>query len=169
MPNGYEFLKMQDPAWAAKIQPNDAQRISRGIEVFLETGRPLSEWQARPRIPVLPEPPVKVLLLPPKEIVRERIAARMPALAAAVESEVRAIMDLPRELPVMRADGVLEMSAYFRGEISREAAIDLWRKKIEQGNMKRQYTWFRTQFQADITIAHAPTEHDLDRIISDNT
>jgi tRNA dimethylallyltransferase len=165
MPNGYEFLQKNDPDWAAKISLNDTQRISRGIEVFLATGKPLTYWQSRPNIPVLPKVPHKILILPPKEIVLERIRARMKVLDINSENEVRAIMDLPRELPIMRADGVLEISKYLRGEISREDAIALWRRKIERGNCKRQYTWFRTQFSADTIIPRIPNDEDVDLIV----
>jgi tRNA dimethylallyltransferase len=165
MPGAYEFLQKQDPEWAAKIAPGDTQRIARGVEVFLETGRPLSEWQRRPRVRVLPAEPRKVLLLPPRDVVRQRIADRMPALARKVIDEVRAIMDLPRELPVMRADGVLEIAAYLRGEISYDAAVERWRMKIIRGNMKRQYTWFRTQFSADVEISRAPADADIEHVL----
>jgi tRNA dimethylallyltransferase len=165
MENGYEFLQKHDPAWAAKISKNDRQRIVRGIEVFLATNRPLSEFQSRPNIPVLPRAPHKVLILPPKEIVLGRIAERMKVLDNNSEDEVRAIMDLPPELPVMRADGVLEISKYLRGEISRDQAIELWRRKIESGNCKRQYTWFRNQFTADAIIPRIPTTADVEAVL----
>ncbi|MDR2413005.1 MAG: tRNA (adenosine(37)-N6)-dimethylallyltransferase MiaA [Rickettsiales bacterium] len=161
MQNGYEFLKQHDPQWAVKISPNDRQRIARGIEVFLATGRTLSEFQSRPNIRILPEIPHKILILPPKEVVLERIARRMKILDVNSENEVRAIMNLPRDLPVMRADGVLEISKYLRGEISRDEAMNQWRRKIERGNCKRQYTWFRTQFSADAVIDHLPTDADI--------
>jgi tRNA dimethylallyltransferase len=165
MKNGYEFLKEHDPQWAAKISANDTQRITRGIEVFLATGRPLSYFHSRPCVPILPEVPRKILILPPREIVSQRIACRMEILDKNSELEVRAIMNLPQELPIMRADGVLEISRYLRGEISRGQAMELWRRKIERGNCKRQYTWFRTQFSADIIIDHIPTDEDLENVL----
>ena len=165
MQNGYEFLQRHDPQWAAKISPNDKQRVARGVEVFLATGRPLSEFQSGANVPVLPSMPHKILILPPKQIVLERIATRMKVLDKNSENEVRAIMNLPRELPVMRADGVLEISKYLRGEISRDEAMELWRRKIERGNCKRQYTWFSTQFTADTIINHIPTEKDLEVVL----
>jgi tRNA dimethylallyltransferase len=169
MPDGHEFLTKHDPDLAARISPNDRQRISRGIEVFLETGRPLSWWQKQPRKSIFQgdgsSRAIKILILPPKEITLQRIAERMPALDANSENEVRALMNLPPGLPVMRADGVFEIASYLRGETTREAAMEAWRRKIERGNMKRQYTWFRTQFSPDITIPRIPSDEDLEMVL----
>ncbi|MDR0803568.1 MAG: tRNA (adenosine(37)-N6)-dimethylallyltransferase MiaA [Rickettsiales bacterium] len=158
---GFADLQKIDPVWAAKINPNDRQRITRGVEVFLQTGRPLSQWQSAPNVPVLPAPPKVILILPPREIVLQRIATRMTALNKNAEMEVRGIMNLPDNLPIKRADGVAEISKYLRGEIPKDAALELWRRKIERGNAKRQYTWFRTQLKPDAVINNIPTEMDL--------
>ena len=171
----YEYLQQIDPAWAGKISPNDRQRIVRGIEVFLSTGRPLSEWQRAPRVPVISGPITKILILPDREMLRRRIAERMPALAKSAIAEVKDILEKSRRsvseggwdtaLPVMKADGILEISRYLSGEISLDAAIDLWRAKICSHNMKHQYTWFKTNFQADIVIDHIPTDADIDIVL----
>jgi len=143
------------------ITYSDPQRQARALEVFLETGKTLEEWHKLPLEPVLPERPFSVLILPPKDIVRQRIADRMPVLAKSVLDEVRAVMDLSPDLPITRADGVREMAEYIRGETDFDTAMTNWRRKIESGTMKRQYTWFRTQFAPDLIIDHIPTEQDL--------
>ncbi|MCL2331357.1 MAG: hypothetical protein FWC61_02315, partial [Proteobacteria bacterium] len=163
----YEYLKTIDAPWAAAINKNDTQRIVRGIEVFRSTGRPLSEWQNAPRIPMLPAPPLKILIMPDRGLLRERISARMPDLAQSVLTEVGDILEsgFDKSLPIWKADGILEISRYLRGEIDFDAAVDLWRAKICNHNMKHQYTWFKTNFAPDIVIDHIPTEKDLDLIL----
>ena len=163
----FEYLCEIDEAWANKINKNDRQRIVRGIEVFRATGKTLSEWQAAPRVPMLPDAPIKILILPTREQLRKRIAARMPELAKSVLTEVGELLkkNPAPNLPIMKADGIAEISRYLRGEISFDAAVDLWRIKICNHNMKHQYTWFKTNFAADIIIDHIPQKEDLNEIL----
>ena len=60
-----------------------------------------------------------------------------------------------------RAIGAEQVCAYLRGEIDRKTAIENWITKTNQ-YAKRQRTWFRTQFFADLTIDHIPNNDDLD-------
>lgn len=46
--NVHHFLRQIDPILGNKLKENDSQRIGRAVEVFLQTGKPLSEWQALP-------------------------------------------------------------------------------------------------------------------------
>jgi len=173
----YEYLRQVDPVWAEKISPNDTQRIVRGIEVFQSTGKPLSEWQKAPRVPVIQDPITKILILPDRELLRRRIAERMPALAKSVLAEVDDILKKSQRstseggwgpaLPIMKADGILEISRYLSGEISFDDAVELWRAKICSHNMKHQYTWFKSNFRPDIVLDHIPTDADIDAILQE--
>ena len=60
--------------------------------------------------------------------------------------EVRALMgrDLPHGLPIMKAVGVRELSAYLRGETELDDALDIMRQAT-RNYAKRQLTWFRNQ------------------------
>ncbi|MCL2749203.1 MAG: tRNA (adenosine(37)-N6)-dimethylallyltransferase MiaA [Alphaproteobacteria bacterium] len=168
LPAAYEYLQEIDPTWADKISKNDRQRIVRGIEVFQSTGKPLSEWQSAPRVPIILDPITKILISPDRELLRQRIAERMPALAKSVLEEVGDILkkNWDAALPIMKADGIAEISRYLAGDISLEEAVDLWRIKICNHNMKHQYTWFRTNFHPDIVIDHIPTDTDIDTILN---
>ncbi|MCL2018089.1 MAG: tRNA (adenosine(37)-N6)-dimethylallyltransferase MiaA [Alphaproteobacteria bacterium] len=163
----YEYLQKIDPVWAGKISQNDRQRITRGIEVFQATNRPLSEWQSAPRVPVITDDITKILILPDRELLRQRIADRMPELAKSVLKEVGAILEKnwSPDLPIMKADGILEISRFLSGKISFDVAIDLWRIKICNHNMKHQYTWFKANFRPDIVIDHIPTDADIERVL----
>jgi tRNA dimethylallyltransferase len=77
-------LAPYDPAAAARIAPQDRQRITRALEVVLATGRPLSAWQADP---VAPNPLAAatrfVALVPARAPLRDRIAVRARQMVAA--------------------------------------------------------------------------------------
>lgn len=136
-----------DAPTAAKLKPQDSQRISRAYEVLIGTGHGLAYWQAQPT-PALQGWQVRMILLdPPRAELQTSIAVRFDAMleAGAIE-EVRALLaqDLPPDLPLLRAYGVPELAAYLRGEITLEEA----RQRTIQASFqytKRQMTWFRHQ------------------------
>lgn len=152
---------------ARAIVPNcragDPQRIARAIEVFLETGRHLSEWQKMPRVGAIIPTPFRILINPPIDELRARIAARIPEMisgGAIVEAEYI----IKNDFDPRRAIGAEQLCAYLRGDLSRDAAIENWITKTNQ-YAKRQRTWFKTQFFADLAINHIPNESDLDLVI----
>ncbi len=152
---------------ARAIVPNcragDPQRIARAIEVFLETGRHLSEWQKMPRVGAITPTPFRILINPPIDELRARIAARIPEMisgGAIVEAEYI----IKNDFDTRRAIGAEQLCAYLRGDLSRDAAIENWITKTNQ-YAKRQRTWFKTQFFADLAINHIPNESDLDLVI----
>jgi tRNA dimethylallyltransferase len=135
-----------DPATAAGLRPSDGQRLARAWEVWRGTGRGLAEWQAMPA--EVPAWRFRMILLdPPRVDLRAAIAARFAGMieAGAVE-EVRALVALGLDpaLPAMRAQGVPELSAFLRGEMSLADAEG--RAVLASGQYtKRQATWFRNR------------------------
>ena len=117
-------LAKVDPASAARIKPNDGQRIARAWEVWRGTGMGLAAWQRR-TLPPAPWRFFAIRLDPPRETLRAAIATRFAAMleAGAIE-EVRALLaqNLDVSLPAMRAHGVPELSAYLRGTLTLEDA-----------------------------------------------
>ncbi len=142
-----------DPETAAKLQPGDSQRVARGYEVLLSTGRGLAFWQSQPTERLSGWRVKMILLDPPREILREAIAARFSAMlgAGAIE-EVRGFLalGLGAEWPLMRAHGVPELAAFLRGEISLGVATERAVLATQQYT-KRQMTWFRHQKLVDST------------------
>ena len=137
-------LTKVDPATAARIKPNDSQRIARAWEVWRGTGMGLAAWQNRTLAPA-PWRFFALRLDPPREPLRLAIAQRFEAMRGdgAIE-EVRALLDLNLDpaLPAMRAHGVPEISAYLRGTMSLEESGR--RTELVTGQYtKRQATWFR--------------------------
>ena len=154
LPAAIAHLRLQelDPAAAAKLRRTDTTRVQRALEVVQSTGKPLSDWQASreggigDRIALTP-----MLLLPPRDWLRDRCDARFDAMiAAGALAEVEALLarDLDPDLPAMRAIGVPELSAHLRGETTLETAIALAQTATRQ-YAKRQYNFFRGQFPAD--------------------
>ncbi len=136
-----------DPATAARLAPNDSQRIGRALEVFRLTGTPMSALLDRAQ-PVLPYRVLQLALIPSdRAVLHQRIAARFDAmLAAGLIDEVeclRRTYALTPDLPAMRAVGYRQAWAYLDGEIDlrelREQGIAATRQLA-----KRQLTWLRS-------------------------
>ena len=143
--------------------PTDPQRTARALEVFLETGTPLSEWQKLPRRGALIPDAYKILVLPEKEILLKRIADRIPEmLSGSALNEAKHIIS--NDLNPDRAIGATQLCKMLRGEISKQEAIDNWITKTNQ-YAKRQRTWFRGQYGADFEILHVPTDTDIENVI----
>jgi tRNA dimethylallyltransferase len=144
----YAFLTREDPAAARRLRPADTARIARALEVVRSTGRALAEWQEdrtggiRARIALRP-----LILLPPRDWLYARCDARFEAMfTSGGVAEVEALLArrLPAWLPVMRAIGVSQITAFLSGQLSREEALAAGRQATRR-YAKRQYTWFRHQ------------------------
>lgn len=135
------------------FKATDPQRVARAVEVLLQTGRQLTDWQKLPRIGAITPTPYKILINPDMDELRPRIAARIPEMwAGGAVDEARDI--IAANWDSRRAIGAAQLCAYLRGNIDREQCIADWTTKTNQ-YAKRQRTWFRTQFTADLEINHA--------------
>ena len=141
-------LERLDPEAAARLNPADAVRTSRALEVVLSTGRTLAEWQERSeggignRVMLKP-----LILLPPRGWLYAQCDARFDQMiAAGAIEEVKALLarKLDPSLPVMRAIGAREITAFVAGRIDREEMIRLG-QQATRNYAKRQYTWFAHQ------------------------
>jgi tRNA dimethylallyltransferase len=139
----------------------DPNRTARALEVFLETGRPISEWQALPRRGAITPAPIRILISPPKDLLDERIAARVrEMLDTGGLEEARTHMDYPD-----RAIGIEEIGRHLRGEISLQWALENLAARTSQ-YAKRQRTWFRSQFDENILFPHVPMDADLEKLLT---
>ena len=144
----HPLLAQCDPLAAARIKPQDGQRIVRALEIFEASGKPISHWQNR-RKPSLVnlDQTERLLLLPDREILAGRIEQRLRHMVErGALDEVRALMALGLDpaLPAMKAIGVPEFAAHLRREIDLETALTLAGNSTRQ-YAKRQYTWFKNQ------------------------
>ena len=138
----------------------DPQRVARAVEVFLQTGRHITEFQSAPRTGAIAPDAYKILINPQLDILRTRIAARVPKMVSGgAIDEGRAVIDAKWD--ARRAIGAAQMVAYLRGEIDMDTCVQNWITKTNQ-YAKRQRTWFRTQFAADIVLDNSDAKIIVD-------
>jgi tRNA dimethylallyltransferase len=141
-------LEALDPEAAARLNPGDTARISRALEVILATGRTLAEWHGRREGGIGENVELKpIILLPPRKWLYARCNERFAHMVdRGSVSEVEALLarKLNRNLPVMRAIGVRELSDYLLGGITLDDAIAAGQQATRR-YAKRQYTWFAHQ------------------------
>ena len=160
-------LVAHDVNAARKLVPQcpavDPQRIARAVEVVMQTGRELNDWWANARVGAISPTPYKILLNPPVDVLRLRIAARVQKMiAGGAVAEVENIMK--NRLNPRRAIGAEQLYLFMRGDITQKVAISSWEIKTNQ-YAKRQRTWFSTQYDPDMVISHLPTMADVDFIL----
>lgn len=142
-------LARVDADAAARIHPNDGQRIQRALEVLELTGEPPSVWYARDRGQPARWPLIKLAVVPPsRESLHERITARFRhMLEAGFVGEVEnlhARPDLDLRKPALRAVGYRQIWRHLDGEWSLQEAET--RGIIASRQLaKRQLTWLRRE------------------------
>ncbi|MDP9901451.1 tRNA (adenosine(37)-N6)-dimethylallyltransferase MiaA [Variovorax ginsengisoli] len=150
-----------DPLTAARLAPNDSQRIQRALEVWHASGKPLSHFHAAQRErPGGLAPAVFVSLEPTERTwLHARITERFDAmLAAGFIAEVQALRargDLDADLPAMRCVGYRQAWEALDG---RWPMADLRERGIAATRQlaKRQMTWLRSMPQREVIAAEAP-------------
>ncbi|WP_416796982.1 tRNA (adenosine(37)-N6)-dimethylallyltransferase MiaA [Ciceribacter azotifigens] len=150
-------LERDDPATAARLNPQDGQRILRALEVVTATGRSISEFQGKAG-PVIVDPAraQKLIVLPERDVLYARIDRRFATMlesGAVEEVEALLALDLPPEMPVMKAIGVSQIVAMLKGEMSREEVTEKASAATRQ-YAKRQMTWFRNQMDESWERTH---------------
>lgn len=145
-------LRQEDPESAERVAPGDTTRVQRALEVVRSTGRPLGHWHERRTGGIGTQLRLRSLILaPPRDWLVQRCDARFMGMieSGAVDEVERLLMRrLDPDLPVMRAIGVREVSAWLHGEMTRSEMVEAGRLATRQ-YAKRQYTWFRHQAPAD--------------------
>ncbi len=144
-PSLHDRLKDIDSASAQRIQPNDPVRIGRALEVYEQTGRPISELQRQaggPRYHAL-----TFVVDPPRAELEARIAARVQyMLQHGIVDEARAVAaKWGRGVKPLAAVGYKEVMAFLDGTLAEPAlaeAIRVATRKLA----RRQRTWFSGGF-----------------------
>ena len=156
-------LARVDPVTAARLSPNDSQRIQRALEVYRVSGRPISEFHrahrsasARPEAPLL-----HLLSLEPvqRAWLHERIALRFDTmLAQGFLDEVRRLRargDLHPDLPSMRCVGYRQAWEALDGTYPMHELRDRGVFATRQ-LAKRQITWLRSMPERVVVPCDAP-------------
>ena len=137
-------LKEIDPASASRLHPNDTVRIIRALEVYRQTGVPLSQWQSKHAFGDRPYEVIEIGLMRKREDIYRRIENRVDdMIERGFEEEVRSLLKrgYGRHLKSMQGLGYKRMAEYAFGECDFEEAIRLI-KKDTKAYAKRQLTWF---------------------------
>lgn len=135
-------LKAVDPDSAAKIHPNNVRRVVRALEVYDESGTPISELQRKRK------PPYRIMTIGlnmPREALYERVDRRVDAMIEqGFVDEVRDLLQrgYARELPSMSGIGYLEIAAYLADEYPLEDAIQKTYSSTHEF-IRKQDVWFR--------------------------
>lgn len=141
-------LERLDPASAARIHPNDSQRIQRALEICELAGRPMSVLIAEERGERGAYRYLKIVLCPQRAAIHEHIEQRFrEMLDAGLIDEVAALRargDLSLELPSMRVVGYRQVWQCLDGEFP---MAELERRGIYATRQlaKRQITWLRAE------------------------
>ena len=140
----FEKLKEIDPVSAAKTHANNLLRVVRALEVYEITGKTMSEHQRDSH----PVPSIyDVCYIGTSFSDREKLYARIEKridemLDEGVEAEAKFLFEHDGTCTAAQAIGYKEFYPYFKGEMSREDAIDVLKKETRH-YAKRQLTWFK--------------------------
>ncbi|XZQ55094.1 MAG: tRNA (adenosine(37)-N6)-dimethylallyltransferase MiaA [Arsenophonus sp.] len=144
--NIHKRLRDIDPISASRIHPNDSQRLSRALEVFLISGNSLTELNKIIEVK-LPYNLLQFFILPKnRKILHQRIKIRfLRILNMGFEDEVRTLYfrgDLHKDLPSIRSIGYRQMWSYLSDEITYNEMV--YRSIcVTRQLAKRQITWLR--------------------------
>ena len=141
-----EYLRGFDPERAAKLHPADKRRIVRAIEIYTLTGETITRHDEETKKRPKRYDAVKIALtFAERAVLYGRINARVDKMVAdGLFDEVKGLLDagLSPDCTAMQAIGYKEPAAYFRGEMSKDEAIELI-KLSSRRYAKRQLTWLR--------------------------
>jgi tRNA dimethylallyltransferase len=151
-PAMHRRLAAIDPESAARLHPNDSQRLQRALEVFELSNVSLSDWLARKTELALPYRVIKTILAPrDRELLYVRVEQRfLQMLTAGLVEEARALFKRPElspDLASVRMVGYCEVWRFLKGQIDHAEMV---RQAVQSTRRlaKRQLTWFRAEQQA---------------------
>lgn len=115
----YHYLSQVDPTSHQRLKPTDTQRITRAIEVYLQTDIPLSAWQRQPKQALAHNPNQQwqaLAVMPERDWLHGRIAQRLELMwAEGLIAEVLGLLErypLSPDLPAMRCVGYRQVLEY---------------------------------------------------------
>ena len=140
----HHALSRIDPESAARIAPNDTDRIIRAYEIHLLSGKNMTWWQGQPRDAFMGYRWLRIGINWPRELLYRRINLRVEKMFAGglLEEAHRLLENYPSTCPAFKAIGYRQAVEYLAGRISLEQAIESTQMESRR-YAKRQLTWFR--------------------------
>ncbi len=144
----HRILERVDKTAAAKLPPRDYVRTSRALEVYFQTGKPISQFQPNRAAPPEFANRIKILALnPPRDVLYERINRRAEQhYKNGLVEEVKKLREagLSDETNALGAHGYRRVCEFLRGERTLESAIEQSKQDV-RNYAKRQMSWFRRE------------------------
>jgi len=161
-------LALHDPLVASRLADGDRQRLIRAMGVFNSSGIALGQFQKADHKSALIGRPVKIAMLPPRDVLYARIDARFDEmLEQGAMGEVKQLINrqLDPSLPLMKALGVTALKAVLDQEMTIDEAAYI-AKRDSRHYAKRQMTWLRNNYSAQITLITKLSESLMENIFS---
>lgn len=141
-----------DPESAARIHPNDPQRVQRALEVYEISGKPLTSFFSEAQAQDIPYQRIKLIIAPQDRVILHDIIARRfkQMLEQGFIDEVAVLYqrgDLTEKMPSIRAVGYRQAWSFLQGEYDLETMIEKAVVATRQ-LAKRQFTWLRRETDA---------------------
>lgn len=158
----HQRLQEVDPQAAGRLHPNDRVRIVRALEVYEQTGRPLSEFQAEHQFADRPYHTLKVGLVAERDLLYRRIDERAELMFASgllEETEQLLSAGYDPELKSLRTIGYRQAIQFLVGKCSREDALEDLQRATRR-YARQQITWLKQ----DKSIKWVDSCADFDKI-----
>lgn len=143
----HDRLKEVDPESAEAIHPNNRKRVIRALEFYQETGRKISEHNAKEQMRTSPYNFAYFVLNDERRHLYKRIDARVDKMIEdGLEAEVRRLKEMgcTKDMVAMQGIGYKEMLSYLDGSYSLEEAVYIIKRETRHF-AKRQITWFKRE------------------------
>ena len=144
----HRMLRRFDPVSADRLFPRDYVRVTRALEVYFQTGKPISEHQPnRAQPPDFADRMRLFVLDPPREALYEKIDRRTQAhFDAGLVDEVRRLREggLRDDTNALGSHAYRRVCEYLRGERTLESAVEESARDVRHYS-KRQITWFKKE------------------------
>jgi tRNA dimethylallyltransferase len=156
----HDRLAEVDPTLAERVHPNDLVRISRGLEVYAQTGKPLSVHQREHRFEAPNFDALKIALLRPRDELYERINGRVDQMmerGLLEEYESLIARGYDRQLKPLQSLGYRQMGEHIFDDVPIDQAVEEMKSQTRR-YAKQQIGWFRGE--PNIHWALAPLVED---------
>ena len=142
----HRLLRKLDKSAAARIHPNDANKLTRAIEISLLGRKPMSEQFQAGRNPLIGYRVLKIGLAPQRALLNQRLDERLARMFEGLIGEVRSIlaMGYPPSAKPFESLGYKETLPVVEGRMTPEEALAAAQLATRQ-YAKRQMTWFRRE------------------------